>query len=113
LDLAAAAQPIRYADRFPEGTNVTVAEKTGESAFRQRTYERGVEGETQSCGTGAVAIGAVATELDLVEAGKVLEVTPPGGTLEVTIPEDGPATLSGPTVFEGEGTWAFEPEDLE
>lgn len=111
LDLAAAAQPIRYAERFPEGTNVTVAEKTGETAFRQRTYERGVEGETQSCGTGAVAIAAVATELGLVDAGQVLEITPPGGTLDVTIPEDGPATLSGPTVFEGEGTWAFEPEE--
>ncbi len=113
LDLEAAAQPIRYADRFPEGTNVTVAEKTGENAFRQRTYERGVEGETQSCGTGAVAIGAVATELGLVESGHPIEVTPPGGTLTVTIPEDGPATLSGPTVFEAESTMDFEQGDVE
>ncbi|MFB6085460.1 MAG: diaminopimelate epimerase [Halodesulfurarchaeum sp.] len=113
LDLEAAAQPIRYADRFPEGTNVTVAEKTGSRAFRQRTYERGVEGETQSCGTGAVAIAAVATKLGLVEAGQVLKVTPPGGTLDVTIPEDGPATLSGPTVFESEGSWKFDPKGSE
>ncbi len=111
LDLQARAQPIRYADRFPDGTNVTVAEKTGPTAFNQRTYERGVEGETRSCGTGAVAIGAVATRLDLVEPGEKLEITPPGGTLEITIPEEGPATLTGPTAFEGDGRFAFEDGD--
>lgn len=111
LDLQARAQPIRYADRFPAGTNVTVAEKTGPAAFSQRTYERGVEGETQSCGTGAVAIGAVATRRDLVEPGTTLEITPPGGTLEITIPEDGPATLTGPTVFEGEGSFEKDGRD--
>lgn len=113
LDLTAVAQPIRYADRFPEGTNVTVAAKTGENAFRQRTYERGVEGETQSCGTGAVAIGAVATKLGLVDPGQPIEVTPPGGTLEVTIPDDGPATLTGPTVFEGAGSVEFDDGERE
>lgn len=111
LDLTAAAQPLRYAERFPKGTNVTVAEKTGPHTFEQRTYERGVEGETQSCGTGAVAIGAVATRVGLVEPGQPIEISPPGGTLEVTIPDDGPATLSGPTAFEGAGTVDFDPEE--
>lgn len=110
LDLEAAAQPIRYADRFPEGTNVTVAEKTGPATFDQRTYERGVETETQSCGTGAVAVAAVADRLGLIETGTTVEVTPPGGTLAVTVPEDGPATLSGPTVFVEEATIEFDPE---
>ncbi|AOW80509.1 diaminopimelate epimerase [Halodesulfurarchaeum formicicum] len=106
--LEAMAQPIRYADEFPAGTNVTVAEYVGPNEFRQRTYERGVEGETQSCGTGAVAIAAVAVRQELAEAGTPIEVSPPGGTLTVTVPTDGPATLAGPTAFEREGTIEFE-----
>ncbi|MFB6110026.1 MAG: diaminopimelate epimerase [Halodesulfurarchaeum sp.] len=113
LDLEPAAQPIRYADRFPAGTNVTVAEYVGPGQFRQRTYERGVEGETQSCGTGAVAIGAVAVRQGLADPDTDLEITPPGGTLTVRIPEDGPATLTGPTAFEGEGAVEFEPGESE
>ena len=113
LDLEAAAQPIRYADRFPEGTNVTVAETAGTAAFRQRTYERGVEGETQSCGTGAVAIVAAAVRLDLVEPGTAVSVSPPGGELTVTVPESGPATLAGPTTFveAGSVSWDAEAEE--
>jgi diaminopimelate epimerase len=113
LELEPAAQPIRYADRFPEGTNVTVAEYVDPGEFRQRTYERGVEGETQSCGTGAVAVGAVALRQGLAEPDTDLEISPPGGTLTVRIPEEGPATLSGPTVFEGEGAFEFEPGERE
>lgn len=112
LELTGAAQPIRYADRFPEGTNVTVAEKIGPNAFEQRTYERGVEDETESCGTGAVAVVAVATRLGLVDPGQSVDVTPPGGTLEVIVPEDGQATLAGPTTFEGTATVDFEPDNL-
>lgn len=113
LELTVAAQPIRYAERFPEGTNVTVAEKTGPRAFKQRTYERGVEGETESCGTGAVAIAAVARELDLVAGDEPIEVSPPGGTLEVTVPKTGPATLAGPTAFVAEDVKEFDTEAAE
>jgi diaminopimelate epimerase len=113
LDLEAAAQPIRYAERFPEGANVTVAQKTGEAAFSQRTYERGVEAETRSCGTGAVAVAAVADRLDLVQTGFPVEVSPPGGTLSVTVPDDGPATLTGPTAFVEAGSATFDPEAAE
>jgi len=108
LDLGAAAQPIRYADRFPEGTNVTVAETAGPRAFRQRTYERGVEGETKSCGTGAVAIVTAAVRLDLVDPGTAVSVSPPGGELTVTVPETGSATLAGPTTFVDAGAISWD-----
>ncbi|MCH7661251.1 MAG: diaminopimelate epimerase [Euryarchaeota archaeon] len=99
-DLDAMAPPIRYSERFPEGANVNVASKT-QTGFDQRTFERGVEGETRSCGTGAVAIAAVAKRLGLVE--ERVQVSPPGGDLDVRVPESGPAILSGPVEFEGRG----------
>jgi diaminopimelate epimerase len=104
VDLEAVAPAVRNADVFPEGANVTLAtevEDADERAFRQRTYERGVEGETDSCGTGAVAIGAVAHRLGEIRTGETVRVTPPGGDLFVTITDDD-ALLRGPVVREFE-----------
>ena len=100
VDLAALAPPVRHADRFPRGANVTLASPRGDG-FDQRTYERGVEGETRSCGTGAVAVAAVARELGLTERDSV-PVHPPGGRLEVRFTGRG-ATLAGPTEREFAG----------
>ncbi|MFB6268215.1 MAG: diaminopimelate epimerase [Halodesulfurarchaeum sp.] len=108
VELESAAPAIRHADVFPAGTNVTFASPEDEVDFAQRTYERGVEGETESCGTGAVAIAAVASRLGWVSEGETLQIRPPGGTLQVTIPGDGPATLRGPTAFEFEGALTLE-----
>jgi diaminopimelate epimerase len=47
---------IRYHEAFyPKGTNVDFVQMVGSQALAMRTYERGVEGETLACGTGAVA----------------------------------------------------------
>lgn len=101
VDLAAVAPPVRSHDLFPEGTNVTLAAVAGTSpdgaaAFRQRTYERGVEGETRACGTGAVAVVAAAARRGTVDASGPHRVSPPGDDLLVALPDDGPATLTGP-----------------
>ncbi|MFP9193684.1 diaminopimelate epimerase [Natrialbaceae archaeon A-CW1-1] len=107
VDLEAVAPPVRHAEDFPLGTNVTLAsvdgdvKGEGEGGFRQRTFERGVEGETDACGTGAVAIAAAARRLDLVDA-DAIPISPPGGDLEIRF--DGEtATLLGPVEHEFDG----------
>jgi diaminopimelate epimerase len=101
IDIETVAPPIRHAEAFPRGTNVTLAARD-EEGFRQRTFERGVEGETRSCGTGAVAVVAVAKRLGLVGDEEV-RVSPPGGDLCIRVPDRGEATLRGPVEREFAG----------
>jgi len=98
VDLEAVAPAVRHADVFPAGANVTVASERA-AGYDQRTFERGVEGETRSCGTGAVAVAAVARRLGHIEAGESVVVSPPGGDLDVTVTASG-STLRGPVVHE-------------
>ncbi|WP_410765095.1 diaminopimelate epimerase [Haloferax sp. DFSO60] len=103
VDLEAVAPAVRHAPIFPEGANVTLASPDGDGGFDQRTFERGVEGETRSCGTGAVAVVAAAKRVGLVEGDDPVRVSPPGGNLSVTVPDEGSALLGGPAVREGAG----------
>ncbi|UTF54681.1 diaminopimelate epimerase [Natronosalvus rutilus] len=100
VNLEAVAKPVRHAEDFPLGTNVNLASVEGDG-FRQRTFERGVEGETDACGTGAVAIAAAARRLGLAD-GDSISVSPPGGDLEVVFDGD-TATLIGPVEHEFDG----------
>jgi len=99
VDLEAVGPAVRHADVFPEGANVTVASERADAGYDQRTFERGVEGETRSCGTGAVAVAAVARRLGRIETGEPVVVSPPGGDLDVTV-TDSSSTLRGPVVHE-------------
>ena len=99
LDLEVVAPAIRRHPSFPEGANVNFVQVTGPGAIRVRTFERGVEGETLSCGTGATASAAMAHRLGLVDA--TVEVTTTGGPLTIAIGSS--TTMTGPaeTVFSG------------
>jgi diaminopimelate epimerase len=114
VDLDAVAPPVRHADAFPEGANVNLAavvdDGSGDSpaVLDQRTFERGVEGETRSCGTGAVAVVAAARRLGLIDGDSAVS-RPPGGELEITVPERGHATLTGPVAHEFSGTLPADP----
>jgi diaminopimelate epimerase len=82
LPLVAEARKVRYNDRFrKDGINVNFVE-VKENKYFMRTYERGVEDETLSCGTGTVAVAlSIALSEDL-KAGPV-EINTPGGKLSV------------------------------
>jgi diaminopimelate epimerase len=107
LDIIAAARPVRYSDTFkPGGTNVNYVEWMGEKSVFVRTYERGVEDETLSCGTGVTA-AALACALVKPQLSTV-EVNTKGGKLEVSFIKNENSFsnifLKGPAkfVFKGE-----------
>ena len=70
-------RPVRYHKVFPKGTNVDFVEIMDRDNVKIRTYERGVEGETYACGTGAVAVGVVLKEKNLT--GDIVNIWTRGG----------------------------------
>jgi diaminopimelate epimerase len=61
LDVASLGCKIRSDPSFaPHGANVNFAHINAEKKIALRTYERGIEGETAACGTGAAAVAYVA-----------------------------------------------------
>jgi diaminopimelate epimerase len=83
LDLNRIAPPIRNHFIFPRGCNVNFLTKIQDREFEVRTFERGVEGETLSCGTGILAITSMLKNIDKLE-GEILFHTP-GGILKSQI----------------------------
>lgn len=74
---------IRYSEPFGTiGTNVNFVEAQNNSLC-MRTYERGVEDETLSCGTGAVASALVAVHSKKIENKGHTEILSGGGKLRV------------------------------
>lgn len=95
------APEIRHHSSFPKGANVNFVEPREDSLI-VRTFERGVEAETLSCGTGATASAAVARRLRLIEKDEI-HVFTRGGELIISFEGD-EAYMEGPaeTVFRGE-----------
>jgi diaminopimelate epimerase len=99
VDIREVGPIVRNHASFVNGANVNFVEKAGDNTLRIRTYERGVEEETLSCGTGAMASAAVARKLGMV--GDTVQVETWGGPVSVRLGDvneiEGPAR----TVFTG------------
>ena len=82
VDIIERGRALRHEKRFaPGGCNVNFVEIT-DSGISVRTYERGVEGETLSCGTGATA-AALVTASVYGNAKGFCSVNTEGGQLKV------------------------------
>ncbi|HNW59195.1 MAG TPA: diaminopimelate epimerase, partial [bacterium] len=103
VDMARYGPLFRHHPLFPEGTNVDFVECVDPHHLRARTWERGVEGETLACGTGAMAAAIIARLRDRVAAPVSLDF--PGGRLTVDFSQDfSRVTLAGRVdpVYEGD-----------
>jgi diaminopimelate epimerase len=108
FDVDAEGKKVRYSDLYKEkGINVNFIEKVDSSNFKIRTYERGVEDETYSCGTGVVA-SSIASSILGDKKNNSFTIQSKGGELKVNFEIENNSFkniwLSGPTVkvFEGD-----------
>lgn len=82
INLVKTGREIRNSDQFkPDGTNVNFVEEISDNHIKVRTYERGVEDETYSCGTGVVA-SAISTYVKNNKSSS-FHIDVKGGKLEV------------------------------
>lgn len=108
LDVCKKGREIRHSPEFEkEGINVNFVEQLSEpDKIIVRTYERGVENETLSCGTGVTAAALVCYHNE--NGFNEVEIQTPGGKLNVEFDRSADGTfkniwLCGPAekVFEG------------
>ena len=114
LNLVPMGRTLR--NRYGEaGSNVNFVELTGDNNAKVRTYERGVENETLSCGTGATAVALyLSRDLKPGESNQV-GIKQPGGTLQISVTRSNSSTagdpaftdvwLQGPAQFVFSGTF--------
>lgn len=102
LDVAGLGGALRH-HPWPteEGANVTFVERR-RTEIRIRTYERGVEGETLSCGSGAVAAAHWALGDD---AGPINVMSRSGDMMQVWRDSSGSYWLAGPDRVVFSGVW--------
>jgi len=102
---------IRYGEPYNEaGSNVNFVNQLSSDHFAVRTYERGVEDETLSCGTGVTAV-AIAMHKSGKTKSDTITLNTEGGELKVTFDFNASGYhniwLVGPAeqVFKGEIEW--------
>ena len=89
LNIQTEGSRIRYgAPYFEEGSNVNFVKKLKDDEFLVRTYERGVEDETLSCGTGVTAVALAMNYIKETEK-NLITIQTQGGKLQVAFDKDG------------------------
>lgn len=109
FDILAYGKQIRYSDKYKqEGINVNAIHQLDTHSFEIRTYERGVEDETLSCGTGVTAAALALGKKNEITGDFEYKVKSQGGDLSVRFRNTGTGFtdiwLIGPaeSVFKGE-----------
>lgn len=107
FDIKQNGAEIRYSTLYGKsGSNVNFVEQINENTFAIRTYERGVEDETLSCGTGATAVAIAMKKIEKTDSNDI-NINVQGGNLSVSFtPMDTIFTnvfLKGPAKFVFEG----------
>ena len=99
---------IRYSHLYGiEGSNVNFVTQINENHFRLRTYERGVEDETLSCGTGATAVAIAMNVIGKTNSTEInLDVE--GGKLKVTFEKKGKQFMH--VFLQGKAEFVFKGE---
>ncbi len=103
VDVQLWGSELAHRPAFPKGTNVDFVQVHSPNEINMRTFERGVEAETLSCGTGATASSVIASYLQGIQSPVTVHVL--GGALSVEFNTDfSELWLCGPVVpvFRGE-----------
>lgn len=102
FDVFSHGKRVRYDRRFENGINANFFEILREGEINLRTYERGVEDETQSCGTGATATALALAKV--LKWSSPIKVNVRGGELKVSFDKDfSKVYLEGPVELLEEG----------
>lgn len=107
LDVHKEGAKLRYGIYGEPGSNINFVEQSQKDAFKVRTYERGVEDETLSCGTGVTAV-AIAMHKTGKTTSNVVEINTLGGDLTISFDQQNEVytnvLLKGPAlqVYKGE-----------
>lgn len=109
FDVFNEGRKVRYSERFAkEGTNVNFVQPLDGRLF-VRTYERGVEDETYSCGTGVTAAALVASLKNRATGKDYCDIQTLGGSLRVRFNRNSNDTFSG-IWLEGPAEFVFKGE---
>lgn len=108
LDVKTEGAKIRYSDLYGKaGSNINFVHQLENDIFAVRTYERGVEDETLSCGTGATAVAIAMHHVGKTKSNSI-DLQVEGGKLSVQLKENNgvysDVFLVGPATFVFEGT---------
>jgi len=109
FDVYSEGKKIRNLQYGKEGANVNFVATEGNNTFSVRTYERGVEDETLSCGTGVTAV-AIAMHATGEATSDTIGLKTPGGNLQVSFVKEGSiytnVYLMGPAKQVFKGIWS-------
>ncbi len=106
IDVKTSGRNIRNgAPYFEEGTNVNFVEQIDKNSFKVRTYERGVEDETLSCGTGVTAV-AIAANVAKKSSENKIHLETLGGKLTVSFTKENETFKD--VFLIGEATFVFD-----